>query len=44
MTDKATTLVTVKYFQHLATLALASQSNSISIKYDKRMNILKSVL
>ena len=44
MTDKATRLVTVKYFEHLATSALASQTNWISIKYDKRRNILKSVL
>ena len=44
MTDQATKLVTLKYFDHLATLVLASQTNWLSIKYDKRRNIFKSVL
>ena len=44
MTDKVTKLVTVKYFDNIAALVLASQTNCIPITYDKRRNILKSVL
>ena len=40
MTDKAAKLFTLKYFNHLAALVLASQTNWIS-KCEKHKNILK---
>ena len=44
MIEKATKLVTVKYFDYLAALVLASQTNRIPIKCEKHENISKSVL
>ena len=44
MTEKATKLVTVKYFDHLVSLVLGSYANRIPIKCEKRENMWKSVL